>query len=50
MTQKRDYEKPAMKVVEVRIVSPLLAGSDPLGVTNSSEWGNGSSTTDEVYF
>ena len=39
MTQKRDYEKPAMKVVEVKIESHLLDGSPE--VTNTTPWGDG---------
>ena len=50
MTQKRDYEKPAVKVVEVRIESHLLAASTGGEVTNTTNWRNGDDTTDEVYF
>ena len=45
MTQKKDYMKPAMKVVEVRIESHLLAASTDsrerrgrVGATMKDEW------------
>ena len=44
----KDYMKPAMKVVEVKIESHLLAGSPE--VTNTTRWKNEEETTDEVYF
>ena len=38
--KRKDYEKPAMKVVEVRIESHLLAGSTggSVGATMENEW------------
>ena len=39
MTQKRDYEKPAMKVVKLQQKTHLLAGSE-VGGTLGSGWTN----------
>ena len=38
MTQKRDYMKPTMNVVEVRIESHLLAGSTKVDAKMENEW------------
>ena len=50
MTQKRDYEKPAMKVVEVKIESHLLNSSPVVGTNTTIQWGDGGTDTGEVYF
>ena len=41
--KKKDYEKPAIKVVPVRIQSPLLDSSTNMGMSNSSLWDDGGS-------
>ena len=47
--KRKDYEKPTMKVVPVRM-SQMLCASPGVEVTNTANWGYGNDTTDEVYF
>ena len=38
---KRTYEQPRTLVVEVQATCPLLAGSNQLNMTNTSNWQEG---------
>lgn len=47
--QKRHYERPTMRVVELQQHAHLLAGSG-VGATNSIyEWGDGGTTNEDIY-
>ena len=49
MTEKRKYELPAMRVVELQRHVPLICTSG-VGATNSIEdWGDGDTTNGDIY-
>jgi hypothetical protein len=47
---KRTYEQPRTLVVEVQATCPLLAGSNQLNMTNTSNWqeGDAPQNNDEI--
>ena len=51
MTQKRDYEKPTMKVVPVKKSQMLCASPGSGDATNTTTpWGDGGTDNDDLYF
>ena len=50
MTDRRKYERPTTRVIELQHRTMILAGSGNVGATNSIEdWGNGGTDTEDIY-